>query len=562
MDEFINTPSQERSGDFPYFRRTWNTVVVTLLAAAFVPLIIIGGGIYSYLTWVIKQKTVATLRVDALDLKNAVDQFLAERTMDLKLISGNIGLASLRDPQTLQNVFHSLQQQLPCYTDLGVIDDQGRHLAYAGPYDLLGKNYRQAAWFETAMARGVYISDVYLGYRNTPHFVIAVKAAGSDGAWLLRATIDTDYFHRMIAAIAEKSNADAYLVNRRGVYQSRPRSTGQLMEPSRFTDLQPFEGVVFREANDHLLMTVWLKNVPWLCAVRMDRKNAFAELRRTRIIGIWVFVLAAILIVMSVLLTTNHLVSRLEVKRRSIRFLDRQLRQSNRLASTMELALGFFRDIKDGLANIDAAAMNIQDLCRSKPTAAITECLAQLRSETARRRRSIDKFLRFTHSTEPIVKVLDVNEVLDDLVEFVDKELRFKNIRLVRTYEDSLPAIRSDPAGLRQVFQNLILNAVAAIQTNGEISLTTRRQADNVVVAVADSGPGIAAEHLAKIFEPLFTTKPGGTGLGLPICADILKRLGGRIAVHNPPEGGACFVVSLPIQFNPHPDELEPKRTN
>ncbi len=210
------------------------------------------------------------------------------------------------------------------------------------------------------------------------------KQAGSDGAWLLRATIDTDYFHRMIAAIAEKSNADAYLVNRRGVYQSRPRSTGQLMEQSRFTDLKPFEGVAFREANDHLLMTVWLEKVPWLCAVRMDRKNAFAELRRIRMIGIWVFVLAAILIVMSVLLTTNHLVSRLEVKRRSIRFLDRQLRQSNRLASAMELALGFFREIKDGLANIDAAAMNIQDLCRSNPAAEITESLSQLRSETAR----------------------------------------------------------------------------------------------------------------------------------------------------------------------------------
>ena len=322
------------------------------------------------------------------------------------------------------------------------------------------------------------------------------------------------------------------------------------MEPSRFTDLQPFEGVTFREANGHLLMTVWLEKVPWLCAVQMDRKKAFADLRRIRIIGSWVFVLAAILIVMSVLLTTNHLVSRLEVNRRSIRFLDRQLRQSNRLASAMELALGFFRDIKDSLANIDAAAMNIQDLCRSNPAAGITESLAQLRSETARSRKSIDKFLRFTQSAEPIVKVLDVNEMLDDLAEFMDKELRFNNIRLVRNYEDSLPPIRSDPSGLRQVFQNLILNAVAAIQTNGEISLTTRRQVDAVEVAVCDSGPGIAAEHLAKIFEPLFTTKPGGTGLGLPICADILARLGGRIAVHNPPQGGACFVVSLPIQFN------------
>jgi two-component system NtrC family sensor kinase len=549
MNEVLNTPARGRSGDFPYFRRTWNTVVVTLLAAAFVPLIIIGGGMYSYLTSVIKQKTVATLRVDALDLKNAVDQFLAERTMDLKLISENIGLPGLRNPQTLQNVFHSLQQQLPCYTDLGVIDDQGRHLAYVGPYDLLMKNYRQAAWFETAMARGVYISDVFLGHRNTPHFVIAIKAAGSQGVWLLRATIDTDYFHRMIAAIAEKSNAEAYFVNRRGVYQSRPRSAGQLMEPSRFTDLKPFEGVTLQEGHDHLLMTVWLKNVPWLCAVQMDRKNAFAELRRIRMVGIWVFALAAILIVMSVLLTTNHLVSRLEVKRRSIRFLDRQLRQSHRLASAMELALGFFREIKDALANIDAAAMSIQDLCRSNPAGGITESLSQLRSEAARSRRSIDKFLQFTCSAEPIIKALNVNEELDDLVEFMDKELRFNNIRVVRNYEDSLPAVRSDPAELRQVFQNLILNAVAAIQTDGQIILTTRRQDGDVIATVADTGPGIAAADREKIFEPLFTTKPGGTGLGLPICADILERLGGRITAHNPPEGGACFVVILPIQF-------------
>ena len=551
MDKNLNTTTSEPAGDFPYFRRTWNAVVVTLLTVAFVPLIIIGGGMYAYLTWVIQQKTVATLRVDALDLRDAVDQFLAERTVDLKLISENIGLSGLRDPQTLQNVFNSLQQQLPCYTDLGVIDDQGRHLAYAGSYDLLRVNYRQAEWFETAIAHGVYISDVFLGHRNAPHFVIAVKATDSDGVWLLRATIDTDYFHRMIAAMVEKSNADAYFVNRRGVYQSKPSSTGQLMEPSRLTDLQPFEGVRFLEAKDHLLMTVWLKNVPWLCAVQMDRKQAFAELKRIRIIGIWVFALAAVLIVMTVLLTTNYLVSRLEVKRRSIRQLDRRLRHSNRLASAMELALGFFREIKDALTNIDAAAMNIQGLGSCNPAREVADSLSQIRSETARSSRSIDNFLRFTRSAEPIIKDLNLNALLDDLLEFMDKELRFNNIDVVRNFEDSVPAVQSDPAGLRQVFQNLILNAVAAVQTNGSITLTTRLQAEEVIVTIADTGPGIPEEHLAQIFEPLFSTKPGGTGLGLPICVDIIEHLGGRITANNRPEGGACFVVSLPIQFNP-----------
>jgi len=548
------TPVQEHGSDFPYFRRTWNTVVVALLGAAFVPLMIIGGGMYLYMSMLLKQKTVASLRVDALELKNGVDQFLVERTEDLKLIAANVGLAGLRDSDRLQSVFQSLQQQLPCFTDLGVIDDAGRHMAYVGPYDLLSKNYRNAQWFQIAMSRGVYVSDVFLGYRNVPHFVIAVKQDGDQGVWFLRATIDTNYFHHMIAEIAAKSKAQAYLINRQGIYQSRSRAGEDLMSPSPVTNLKAFEGVAFQEGGDSLLMTVWLENVPWLCVVQMDRKAAFADLQRMRIIGIWVFIMAAILMVMTVLLTTNHLVSRLELTRRSVRFLDRQLRRSNRLSSTMELALGFSREIKDALANIDTVAMSIQDLCPSNPAGDVTESLAQLRSEVARSRRSIDKFLRFTRSGEPILKELNVNEVLDDLIELMDKELRFNDIRVNRDYADSLPAICSDLSELRQVFQNLILNAVAAIQTHGEITLTTRLASDGVVVTVADTGPGISAAHFDKIFDPLFTTKPGKTGLGLPICADILEGLGGRIAAQNPPEGGACFVVKLPLQFN-RPDD-------
>ena len=75
-----------------------------------------------------------------------------------------------------------------------------------------------------------------------------------------------------------------------------------------------------------------------------------------------------------------------------------------------------------------------------------------------------------------------------------------------------------------------------------------------MIVTVADSGAGIDGEHLEKIFDPLFTTKPGGTGLGLPICADILQRLGGRLDADNRPEGGAIVTVRLPLQFN-HPVE-------
>jgi two-component system NtrC family sensor kinase len=549
MSEFPKSPVREPAKDFPYFRRTWNTVVVMLLAAAFVPLVIIGGGMYFYMSSLLKQKTIESLRADALDLKNSVDQFLAERTMNLRLISENIGLDGLRDPTNLASVFYSLQQQLSCFADLGVIGEQGRHLAYVGTYDLLSKNYSDAEWFQTAMSRGVYVSDVFLGHRNVPHFIIAVKAEDRGRPWFLRATIDTEYFHGMIADMAAKRKAQAYFVNRQGQYQTVPNPESRLMGPSPFTDLKPAPGVTYNESDDHLLMTVWLEKVPWLGVVQISRKDAFGDLARIRAIGIWVFILAAILLVMTVLLTTNNLVSRLEVKRRSIRFLDRQLRQSNRLASAMELSFGFFREITDTLTNIDAAAACLEDFSKKGDWQNTSESLAQIRSEAGRSRRSIDRFLKFTQSAEPIIKELNLNAVLDEMIEFLDKELRFKNIGVRRNYEASLPGIRSDPAELRQVFQNLILNAISAIQANGTITLTTQRQAETVMVSITDTGPGIAEGFIDRIFEPLFTTKPGGTGLGLTICVDILTRLGGHITAHNHPEGGACFVVQLPLKF-------------
>lgn len=539
-----------RSGDFPYFRRTWNIVVVTLLVASLVPLIVIGGGVYFYLTSVIKQKTIETLRMHSVDLKKQVDEFLSERTKDLRLISENMGLSGLRDPDKLQKVFNSLQRQLPCYSDLGIIDDRGNHLSYIGPYDLIMKNYRETDWFKTVIARGEYVSDVFLGFRNVPHFVIVVKAFGNQGDWFIRATIDTDYFQGMIAEVAEKSSANAYFVNQEGIYQSRPASSGHLMEQSPFRSPVHFNGVRFHEEDGHLLMSVWMKNVPWLCVVQMDRKKAFGDLRRVRVIGVWVVILAAILIVMSVLLTTNYLVSRLEFNRRRIQLLDRQLRRSNRLELTMESTIGLIRENKDALVNIDATAMNVQNLCHGNPVEEITDGISQIRSEAARGLAAINKFQRLNRGYEPVIRALEINKVLDDSIDYMEDRLRFSNIRIVRHYEESLPVIRSDISNLRQVFQNLILNAATAIQNQGEIILTTRRESDGVLIMVADTGPGIAADHMDKIFDPLFTTKPDGTGLGLTSCVDILERLGGQIYARNRPEGGACFVVKLPLQFD------------
>jgi two-component system NtrC family sensor kinase len=257
-----------------------------------------------------------------------------------------------------------------------------------------------------------------------------------------------------------------------------------------------------------------------------------------------------------VMLTTNYLITRLERKQRDIRFLDRQLRHSSRLASSLQFAPGFLNEINDTLSNIDLVARWIeelteQDLSKEENRKEIQESLDQIKSEAARSRGITDKFLEATESALPMVKDVNVHHILDDILELLDRELRFKKITVNRDYEEELPFIRSDSFQLRQVFQNLILNAVNAVDKEGTIGLKTAAEGNSVKVTVEDSGPGIPPEYMGKIFDPLFTTKPEGTGLGLSISADIVKKLGGRISVETEKGKGARFTVELPFLFSP-----------
>ena len=541
--------SQEK--DFPYFRPVWNRVVAALMAAAFIPLILIGGGMYYYATSALKEKTLTTLRIQVINHKDAIDQFLAERTMDLKVVSANIDLNALIRPGVLESIFLSLRSAdgRPCFTDLGIIDDQGRHLAYVGPYDLVSKNYKDAPWFKAVMESDVYISDVFPGFRKVPHFIIAVKHAGNKGAWIIRATVDTVCFDNIASQTPGKRSGHAFLVNKNGIFQTNPRIEGQLMGQSEFTGLKRFEGVKLEERQGQIYATAWLKNVPWLSVAKIDQDEIFDALRRVRHTGIFVFVLGAILIVLTVLLITNQLVSTLETKRRDIRFLDKQLRHTSYMASSMELSHGFFREVLDTLANIDVAATWIKELACEGNLDEIEKSLDQIKSEVSRSRKSIDKFLKFIRSGQPVIMDVNINEILDDLLEFLSSELHFNNIKVKRDYQEHLPSIRSDNAKLRQVFQHIVLNAVSAVEKDGDISLTTRAEQNGVTVIVADSGPGIPDEAIDKIFDPLFTTKPEGSGLGLAICINILERLGGSIAVRSEAGKGASFTIQLPFQF-------------
>jgi two-component system NtrC family sensor kinase len=514
----------------------------------------LGGVIYVTTTDALKANAVETLRLQVQDHRTVIDQFLSERASDLRLLAANIGFADLTNAGGLGRAYRSLQQELACFSDLGVIDSEGNHRAYVGPYDLMARNYRDHFWFRPTVEKGIFISDVYLGYRQVPHFIIAVKQQDTHGFWILRATVDADFFERFVAGSAGDFKAEAYLINHQGVYQTRPRPVGTPMETSPFGTIPAFDGIRIEERGERIFAMAWQKYVPWVSIVEMNRAQIFADLDRARWICLSTFILGALLIIPTVMLTTNKLVRMLESKRRSMRFLDQQLQHASKLASSARLAQGALEDITDSLANIHSAAQWLREIWKQRAQAEpdpeeVRGTLDQIEAEVHRSEGAVKRGLDLGRpSAGPVCIDLNIHELIGELLDLMRRELHFKRIRVQRDSPDPAGTVCSDPDGLRQVLQNLISNAVAATPDGGDIAIGSRMERGRLILTVIDSGTGIPAEELEKIFEPLYTTRPEGLGLGLTISRTIVERLGGTLSARNEPGRGAAFTVELPLK--------------
>ena len=174
----------------------------------------------------------------------------------------------------------------------------------------------------------------------------------------------------------------------------------------------------------------------------------------------------------------------------------------------------------------------------------------QIAGEVTRGHALFEKFVAFVRPGESVVNEINPGELLDELLVFLKRELDRHNISVVRDYQAPPPPLRSDRGKLRQVMQNLLLNAVAALSQGGEIQLVVKEAEGWVAIEIRDNGPGIPPDQHELVFEPLFTTKRQGTGLGLPICRSILEQLGGEINLKSQPGKGAAFTVRLPLRIN------------
>lgn len=168
---------------------------------------------------------------------------------------------------------------------------------------------------------------------------------------------------------------------------------------------------------------------------------------------------------------------------------------------------------------------------------------------------SVRALLQRTHKRRSVLRPTDINGVLRDTLRLVGPTLETHGIAVAASLASSLPPVLADRDSLRQVFLNLINNSIDAMPTGGRVELVSALDADSrlVEVIVRDNGPGIPAEHIDHLFEPLWTTKPTGSGFGLAIAREIMNEHGGGIDVDRTRADGAAFRLRLPLADAPVP---------
>lgn len=536
-------------------------IVVVLLLVSLLPLLLLGLGVWVVFDSLSDQKTLEVQTSVVSGHAKSIELYFDERIRVLKFLieSGLIDDTS-REP-LLEKILGNLNESYEnSFIDIGIISSEGRHISYVGPYDLKDKNYRETDWFRATRGQGAFISDIFLGYRNVPHLVIAVRSGPSESAWLLRVTINSDRFDGFVHARSLGRSGEAFIVNREGIYQT-PARRGRVMERSSLEGLHFVPGVqhsrISEDRISKIQSTTWINRGRWLLVVRQDEDETRGPIRQAMLKGAIVIVLAMLLVTVTILAATRHLSRQIDEANRRREAAQRDFIRSAELASIGELAAGFAHEINNPLAILAAEQTNITDLAAHSEAGIAhgTEIL-----ESARRsKRQIErcgnitrKILQFARQGDASPAEVRLSEKLPEAVKLMERQARVRNIDIDLSVDEGLPAVFLDPVELEQVLVNLINNAMHAIEGRGRISIHACRETDSTLIEVKDTGRGIPPEQLDRIFEPFFTTKSvgQGTGLGLSVCYGIVGGWGGSLEVDSRVGHGSTFLIRIPAPAN------------
>ncbi|MFO7768058.1 MAG: ATP-binding protein [bacterium] len=224
-----------------------------------------------------------------------------------------------------------------------------------------------------------------------------------------------------------------------------------------------------------------------------------------------------------------------------------QIRRADRLSAAGQLAAGMAHEIRNPLGSIKSAVdLLLDDIPDDLPSQEFADIISK---ETRRLQHLLDDFLSFARPSPPSFGPVDLRRFIPQVLRLLNKEAERNKADLSYELPAAIEPVQADEAQLSQVLVNLVLNAIQAQEEGGRVEIEVEEDPgeERVRIHVKDDGPGIASSVKEKLFDPFFTTRKEGTGLGLSVAYAIIEAHGGTIRAEDRPEGGADFVLSLPV---------------
>jgi signal transduction histidine kinase len=445
-----------------------------------------------------------------------------------------------------------------------VIADTGTQVTYAGPFNLKGKDYSTQPWFMECQQHNACVSEVFSGYRDVPHVVVAVKSMRPDGRFfVLRATLETERLIQALSSYKTGEHTDIFLVNREGLLQT----------PSQF-----YEG-----DDHHVNLTLPVYSDRTEAVTSTDRRgqpivigSAFIDTKiaptsyilmvvkqkagmmkvwldlRSRIN--WFFAGSAFIIFIVITLTSTVMVNKIFQADRQKAQTMVMAERNCQLASIGQLAAGVAHEINNPLALINETAGYVKDLFmikkQYKDDQDLVEHVDTILDAVERCGTITRQLLGFARHFDVHTQPINLENMVTEVVNFHKKEAEYRDIKIHVDIPESIPLIETDRGKLQQIILNLVNNAFQAIHNGCFLDIQAEMDGpEHVRLSIQDNGCGISETHLNKIFEPFFTTKKEGkgTGLGLSITYGLVQKLHGNITVQSKEDEGTTFVVTLPV---------------
>jgi two-component system, NtrC family, sensor kinase len=559
---------RDEGGEVPQFRylfnyrRLWQVTILLMTAVAVLPFTCVTIIDYHLTYSAIRSEILLRTSRLASNAKRSIAFFLESHKAALDFVIHNNDLESLKDSKTLAKLLIDLDKSIGGFADLGIIDEHGLQLTYAGPYRFEGKNYSSQPWFSEVVDRGIHVSDVFLGYRQTPHLVIAVKSTIIDGSfYILRATIDAGQFNSILTGLHVSGSGEAFLINREGILQTPTRRFGATLDEcpldvpafSEHTETYQIANRFDPSDNSLIVGYAYIPSTSLILMIVKQTDQLMQAWYKTRIEFVGFLVISIVIILAVILGMSTYLVNSVYITDRKRLTNLHQIESAAKLASIGRLAAGVAHEINNPLAIINMKAGLIRDLFTIKQQYKNdTRLMAEIDAITS----SVDRcgtitkrLLSFARHMDVRIQDIQLEELIEEVLGFLGKEAEYRCIGIDLNFPADLPALHTDRGKLQQIFLNIINNAFAAMQDGGKLTINASQEdVDHISVTVRDTGCGISQSDVKRIFEPFFSTKKrsGGTGLGLSITYGLVTEIGGSIDVESQPGVGTCFTIRLP----------------